>query len=90
MSDLTNQILTDRNAFPDDRQIVLGDGQIVTVKEFRDAVMPKSEMTRLTTDWANKERSFAEAYQGSQRQLQQTQQQLEQARVRRKRSIKRS
>ena len=79
MSDLTHQILTDRTAFPDDRKIILGDGQEVTVKEFREALMPKSDMTKLTEDWSRKERQLTDAYRGTEQQLRAAQQQLEQA-----------
>jgi hypothetical protein len=69
MADLTYDILTNREKFPDDRKIVLGDGEEITVKEFRDAVLPKADFTRASQTWAEKERQLTQAQEGLQSQL---------------------
>jgi len=64
MADLTYEILTNREKYPDDRKIVLGDGEEVTVKQFRDALMPKSDFTKQTETWAKKERELQQTVEG--------------------------
>lgn len=71
MSDVTYRILTDRTAYPDDTEIQLSDGSKVTVKEFREAVLPKGDFTREADRWAEKERQYQQAVQGLQGQIQQ-------------------
>jgi len=69
MADLTYEILTDRTKFPDDRKITLGDGEEVTVKEFRDALMPKADFTKQSETWAKKERDLTANVEGLHTQL---------------------
>lgn len=69
MADLTYDILTNREQYPDDAEITLQNGQKVTVKAFRDAVMPKADMTKLSEKWAGEKRQLEAAAQGLQQQL---------------------
>ena len=66
-----HEILTNREAYPDDRTLDLGNGQTVTLKQFRDAVIPKGEMTKLTQQYSERERQLQQAVQGYQTQLEQ-------------------
>lgn len=69
MADLTYDILTNREQYPDDAEITLSTGQKVTVKQFRDAVIPKADMTKLSEKWAGEKRQLEAATQGLQQQL---------------------
>jgi hypothetical protein len=69
MGDLTYELLTNREQFPDTREITLADGQVVTVKELRDTLMPKADMTRMSQSWAEEKRQLQESLSGYQRQL---------------------
>ena len=69
MADLTYEILTDRTKYPDDMEITLAGDQKVTVREFRDRLMPKSDFTRQSETWAKKERDLQAALEGTQAQL---------------------
>lgn len=58
MADLTLEILTNKEKYPDDRKIVLGDGEEVTVKEFRDRLQPRAEFTKASEAWKRKEEAL--------------------------------
>lgn len=68
MADLTLEILQNREKYPDDRVITLGDGEQVTVKQFRDALQPRSEFTRASEGWKRRESELQQAYDGAQAQ----------------------
>jgi hypothetical protein len=69
MSDLTDAILRDRTKYPDDRKIVLADGEEITVKELRDSLLPKADFTRASEGWSRKERELTSSVEGLQAQL---------------------
>ena len=69
MADLTLEILQNREKYPDDREIVLGDGETVTVKQFRDALQPRAEFTRASEGWKTRERELQGAVEGLSQQL---------------------
>ena len=78
MADLTLEILTNREKYPDDRKIVLGDGEEVTCKELRDTLQPRAEYTRASQGWASekqqltaRQQELENAYNATQAQLQQ-------------------
>jgi hypothetical protein len=58
MADLTLEILTNREKYPDDRKIVLGDGEEVTVKQFRDSLQPRAAFTEASEKWSRREREL--------------------------------
>jgi phage baseplate assembly protein W len=69
MADLTLEILTNKEKYPDDREIVLGDGEKVTVKEFRDRLQPRAEFTKASEAWKQKEGEYQRSVDGLQQQL---------------------
>jgi len=69
MADRTYEILTDRVKYPDDQEITLVSGEKVTVKEFRDGLMPKSDFTKQSETWAKKERDLQANVEGLNGQL---------------------
>ena len=68
MPSLTD-VLRNREAYPDDQSITLSDGSTVKLKELRDELMPKADMTRITQQWGDRERSLQQAVEGYQAQL---------------------
>jgi hypothetical protein len=57
-TDLTLEILTNKEKFPDTAEITLADGSKITVKDFRDKLQPRAEFTRASETWAAKEREL--------------------------------
>jgi hypothetical protein len=68
MSDLTIEILHNREKYPDDAEITLASGEKVTVGQWRNAVLPKGDFTKASEGWSKKERELT----GQQAELQQT------------------
>jgi hypothetical protein len=52
-----DDVLRNREAYPDDREIDWF-GEKTTLKDLRDRAMPKSDMTRMSQEWANRERQL--------------------------------
>lgn len=69
MSDITSEVLHNREKYPDDAEITLADGQKVTIGDWRDAVLPKGDLTRASEGWSRKERELNQAVEGLQGQL---------------------
>lgn len=69
MADLTYEILTDRTKFPDEQEMTLASGEKVTVKQFRDSLIPKADFTKQTETWARKERDLQANVEGLNSQL---------------------
>src|SRR5947209_13052752 len=67
--DLTLEILTNREKYPDTAEITLADGQKITVKQFRDTLQPRAEFTRASEGWAREKKSLEDAQTGLQQQL---------------------
>lgn len=66
--DIFEEVLRNRDAYPDDRTIQVGD-RTITVKEFRDRWMPKSEFTRASQTWSEERSRLSDSLTGLQRQL---------------------
>ena len=69
MADLTLEILTNKEKYPDTAEITLADGQKLTVKQFRDALQPRAEFTRASEVWSKKQKELEGAVDGLQKQL---------------------
>jgi hypothetical protein len=70
MADLTYEILSNREDYPDDQQIQLQNGRVITVKELRDSLQPRAEFTRASEAWSRREREYQQALEGANQQLQ--------------------
>src|SRR5262249_2180833 len=66
--DIFLDVLTNREAYPDDRTIQVGD-RTITVKDFRDRYMPKSDHTRASQQWAEERSRHEQAVSGLRQQL---------------------
>lgn len=75
--DLTLEILNNKEKYPDDRAIVLGDGETITCGELRDKLQPRSAFTQASQKWAERERELQAAHDGLSQQLAALQQQLQ-------------
>lgn len=69
MSDLTLEIIRNKEKYPDDAKITLASGETVTVKEFRDALQPRAEFTQASQAWSKKERELQSAVDAANQQL---------------------
>jgi len=69
MADLTVEILTDREKWPDDRKLVLADGVETTVGAFRAAAMPKADFTKYAEGARRKEQQLTEQLTAAQQNL---------------------
>jgi hypothetical protein len=58
MSDLTLEILRNKDKYPDATTITLASGETITAKELRDALQPRAEFTRASEAWSRKEREL--------------------------------
>lgn len=67
--DLTNDILNNREKYPDTAEITLTDGTKVSIKEFREQLQPRAEFTRASEGWRRKESQLNDAVTGLQGQL---------------------
>src|SRR3989442_8042833 len=79
VADLTIDILTNKEKYPDAMEITLADGQKITVKQYRDALQPRAEFTRASEAWSKEKKDLEGAVQGLQGQLAQA---LEEAKKR--------
>ena len=68
MADLTHEILHNREAYPDDREIDLF-GTKITVKQLRDGLVHKGDLTRAGQAWAQEKAQLESSLQGYQTQL---------------------
>lgn len=58
MADLTLEIIRNKEKYPDDRKIVLGDGEEITCRELREQLQPRSEWTQEHEKWQRREREL--------------------------------
>lgn len=74
--DITNDILNNREKYPDTAEITLVDGTKITVKEFRDQLQPRAEFTRAAETWKREKQQLEQAHSGLQGQLREREQAL--------------
>jgi len=53
-----NELLTDRTKYPDEAEITLANGDTISVKEWRDRAMPKSDFTKASEGWSKREKEY--------------------------------
>lgn len=68
--DLTLDILSDREKYPDAREIQLEDGVVITVGQLRNSLQPRADFSRASEAWKREKQDLINANEAVTRQLQ--------------------